>query len=41
MINSSIENNLQEYVRKIDNEGVFNKHDQKLVAEDFLCDFLN
>ena len=32
---SSIENNLLEYVRKIDNEGVFNKHDEKLVAEDF------
>ena len=35
MINSSIENNLLEYVRKIDNEGLFNKHDEKLVAEDF------
>ena len=35
MINSSIENNLLEYVRKINNEGVFNKHDEKLIAEDF------
>ncbi|MCP5064803.1 MAG: SMEK domain-containing protein, partial [Ignavibacteriae bacterium] len=35
MINSSIENNLLEYVRKIDNEGVFNKHNEKLDAEDF------
>lgn len=35
MINSSIENNLREYVRKIDDEGVFNKHDEKLKAEDF------
>jgi Fe2+ transport system protein B len=34
-MNSSIENNLLEYVRKIDNEGVFNKHDEKLIAEDF------
>ena len=34
-MNSSIENNLLEYIRKIDHEGFFNKHDQKLVAEDF------
>lgn len=35
MINISIEHNLREYVRKIDNEGVFNKQDEKLNAEDF------
>jgi hypothetical protein len=35
MKNNSIENNLLEYVRKIDNQGVFNKHDEKLDAEDF------
>lgn len=35
MINSSIEHNLHEYVRKIDDEGVFNKQDEKLNAEDF------
>jgi len=35
MINSSIENNLRAYVRKIDDEGVFNKQDEKLKAEDF------
>lgn len=34
-MNSSIENNLLEYLRKIDNKGIFNKHDEKLVAEDF------
>ncbi|MFD0796658.1 SMEK domain-containing protein [Maribacter chungangensis] len=35
MINTSIEHNLCEYVRKIDDEGVFNKQDEKLNAEDF------
>lgn len=35
MINTSIENNLRAYVRKIDDEGVFNKQDEKLNAEDF------
>jgi hypothetical protein len=35
MINTSIENNLRKYVRKIDDEGVFNKQDEKLNAEDF------
>jgi hypothetical protein len=35
MINTSIEHNLREYVRKIDDEGIFNKQDEKLNAEDF------
>ena len=35
MINTSIEHNLREYVRKIDDEGAFNKQDEKLNAEDF------
>jgi hypothetical protein len=35
MIDTSIEHNLREYVRKIDDEGVFNKQDEKLYAEDF------
>lgn len=35
MINTSIEHNLREYIRKIDDEGVFNKQDEKLNAEDF------
>jgi hypothetical protein len=35
MIDTSIEHNLREYVRKIDDEGVFNKQDEKLNAEDF------
>jgi catalase (peroxidase I) len=35
MIKTSIENNLRIYVRKIDDEGVFNKQDEKLNAEDF------
>jgi hypothetical protein len=35
MIKTSIENNLRKYVRKIDDEGVFNKQDEKLNAEDF------
>lgn len=35
MIESSIENNLNEYIRKIDDEGRFNKHDEKIRAEDF------
>ncbi len=35
MINTSIEHNLREYLRKIDDEGVFNKQDEKLNAEDF------
>lgn len=35
MINTSIEHNLREYVRKIDDEGVFNKQDEKMNVEDF------
>ena len=35
MIESSIENNLNEYIRKIDDEGRFNKHNEKIRAEDF------
>lgn len=35
MIKSSIKHNLRGYVRKIDDEGVFNKQDEKLNAEDF------
>lgn len=34
-MNSSIENNLLEYVRRIEHKGFFNKHDEKLNAEDF------
>jgi hypothetical protein len=34
-MNSSIEHNLREYIRKIDDEGIFNKQDEKLNAEDF------
>jgi hypothetical protein len=37
MIKSSIEDDLSRYTEKIYNEGLFNKHNEKINAEDFFC----
>ncbi|WP_179006170.1 SMEK domain-containing protein [Winogradskyella forsetii] len=37
MIKSSIENDLLRYTEKIYDEGIFNKHNEKINAEDFFC----
>ena len=37
MVKSSIEDDLSRYTEKIYNEGLFNKHNEKINAEDFFC----